>query len=265
MSLGERMNNLVFKYNKNEFHPYKYHIIRLNSKELLDLVNLKSTSIYEQISKLENYNKILNETVSKLYNKFSPYLIYAFNNEINLVFFDSEINNINKKLSTISSYASSCMTLGLMPEEPIMYNGKVIEFDVEYETLNYLIWRQNDCKRNNTTMLCKYLGPVDSKLLSELSAELSEFQIQIQIPEYILNGTLYKKSEDRVLNMTYKDLSKQDFHKLRDVLLEKFIYTKKTIPEQPVYVSEQLSQPSLLEKYLEIKEGVMSSYETELD
>jgi hypothetical protein len=47
-------------------------------------------------------------------------------------------NNINKKLSTISSYFLPCMTVGLTPEEPIMYNGKVQEFDVEYETLNYL-------------------------------------------------------------------------------------------------------------------------------
>lgn len=253
MSLGERMNNLVFKYNKNEFHPYKYHIVRLNSKELLDLVNSKSSSIYEHVSKLENYNEKLNETVSQIYNKFSPYLIYAFNNEINLVFFDSEVNNINKKLSTISSYASSCMTLNLAPEEPIMYSGKVIEFDVEYETLNYLIWRQNDCKRNNTSMLCKYFGPVDSKLLSELSDELSKHKIEI--PDYILNGTLYKKSDDRVLNMTYKDLIKQDFHKLRDVLLEKYI--------EPVVVSKQ--QVSLLEKFLEVKEGFLSSYETKLD
>lgn len=255
MSLGERMNNLVFKYNKNEFHPYKYHIIRLNSKELLDLVNSKSSSIYEQISKLVNYNEKLRDTVSQLYNKFSPYLIYAFNNEINLVFFDSEINNINKKLSTISSYCSSCMTLNLAPDEPIMYSGKVVEFDVEYETLNYLIWRQNDCKRNNTSMLCKYLGSIDSKLLSELSNELNEFktvgisnegvnQKGIEIPEYILNGTLYKKGEDHILNMTYKDLSKQDFHKLRDVLLEKYIATPET------------DSKSILEKFLEVKEGV---------
>jgi tRNA(His) 5'-end guanylyltransferase len=224
MSLGHRMNNLVFKYNKNEFHPYKYHIIRLNSKELLNLVNSKSYSIYEHILKLVNYNKILNECVSKLYNKFNPYLIYAFNNEINIVFFDYEVNNINKKLSTISSYFSSCMTVGLMPEEPIMYNGKVIEFDVEYETLNYLIWRQNDCKRNNTSMLCKYIDPVDSKSLLELSDELNEFKkTGIEIPEYILNGTLYKKDKDHILNMTYKDLSKQDFHKLRETLLEKYI------------------------------------------
>jgi hypothetical protein len=254
------MNNLVFKYNKNEFHPYKYHIIRLNSKELLDLVNSKSSSIYEHISKLENYNEKLNETISQLYNKFSPYLIYAFNNEINLVFFDSEVNNINKKLSTISSYASSCMTLNLAPEEPIMYSGKVIEFDVEYETLNYLIWRQNDCKRNNTSMLCKYFGPVDSKLLSELSDELSKYKIEI--PDYILNGTLYKKCDDRELNMTYKDLIKQDFHKLRDVLLEKYI--------DPVSESKQLEsgskQPvSLLKKFLEVKESFLSSYETKLD
>jgi hypothetical protein len=80
-----------------------------------------------------------------------------------------------------------------------LFNGEFIEFDKDYETLNYLIWRQLDCKRNNTVLLYRCLKRndiLDNNLIldkiknEEMRQELNDYT---DIHESIFTGNIIKR------------------------------------------------------------------------
>lgn len=166
-SLENRMRSIVFGYNKNDkrCHNYKPHIVSVKSRKLLDYINT-ITSINEKFELLQTVDDILVNVCKELYIKFDPSMIYSFGNEINLVFYYNDNGeflyggNINRILSSIISYTSIKMTQEFTKRNiynEFVFDGHFVEFDQDFETLNYLIWRQFDCKRNTLSLLYKCL------------------------------------------------------------------------------------------------------------
>jgi tRNA(His) 5'-end guanylyltransferase len=144
----------------------KPYVISLKSKNILKYIN-HLTNIDEKLEVMTKLNDILQNVCNKIYNQFDVHLMYSFNNEINLIFkhkqmYDLPYNgNIARILSNITSYVTKYymeeMNKYELSMQPI-FEARYIEFDQEYEVLNYIIWRQLDCKRNNLSLLYKCLS-----------------------------------------------------------------------------------------------------------
>lgn len=165
LSLENRMKKNVDKFNSGKFHYFKPYIVSIKSRQILSFLN-NTTSFDSKIKDLEMFQNILYETSKELYIKFDPNLIYTFQDEIHLVFFYNDNGNymydgnINKIITTIASFASISVFKQLQKkgiELEFSFNSKFVEFDKDFETLNYLVWRQNDCKRNIISLLYKCL------------------------------------------------------------------------------------------------------------
>lgn len=214
--LSDRMANLVRNYNGNKIHCYKPFVLSLNSRKMLDYIN-KATPVNEKLKFYSDYNKLLVEVCKIIYEKFDPTCIYTFNNEIHLVYYYNNNGNyilngnIHKLLTRISSYASVKMSNILAKNnieiENFYFEGNIVEFTEEYETLNFLIWRQFDCVRNTLNSLYKcYKINENTKLgsnprdvlksikLDTIKKELFEKDdISSMITDDILYGILLKK------------------------------------------------------------------------
>lgn len=166
-SLKTRMQNSLDKYNGKKFDDYKPYIISLKSKEILEYLNFPKENINMQLDTWRQYNSLLQEVVRSSYNRFNPTMMYAFNDEIHFVFYnitdytDVYNGNVNRLMTTITSFVSRVFTKEFMKNDidfEFTFHAKYIQFNLEYETLNYLVWRQLDCKRNNTITLFKYFN-----------------------------------------------------------------------------------------------------------
>lgn len=201
-SLQQRMTDYIKKSNSKKCHPYKPHIISLKSHNLLSYIN-NITTIDEKLYLFKKYNNVLIEVCKELYNTYDPSMIYCFNNEIHLVFYHNNTGDylyngdITKTLTSMASYVSILFTKKM--EElnsdiiPI-FSGILVEFDKEYETLNYIIWRQFDCKRNNTTLLYKCYNK-DSLTNTDLYNVKIDYMLSRldDIPPQLINGNIIKK------------------------------------------------------------------------
>lgn len=205
-SLRTRMKHYLSRHN-SECHYYKPHIISLKSKKLLFFIN-HLTTLEEKLEILKEHNQMLIDVCSKLYERFDPHMIYTFNNEIHMVFYYNDEGNVlyygdvNKLITSIVSYASIYMEKKLSEKGvniDFIFNGEFVEFDKDYETLNYIIWRQLDCKRNNTVLLYRCLKQseiLDNKLVldkiknEEMREELENYT---SIDESIFNGNIIKR------------------------------------------------------------------------
>jgi len=161
-----RMTEYIDRTNK-KCHPYKPFVVTLKSRQILSYFNYL-TNIYDKLKFIEKFNEIMIEVSKKLYIQYDPHMIYTFHDEIHLVFFYNEHGNymysgdINKIITTLVSYTSIELTKILNKRSinlDFVYKGQFVEFDDDYEILNYIIWRQFDCKRNTITLLykCIYL------------------------------------------------------------------------------------------------------------
>lgn len=206
-SLKTRMQNSLEEYNSRKFEDYKPYIISLKSKELLEYLNFQELNIKEHLDKWRQYNLILQDIVKQSYNRFSPIMMYAFNDELHFVFYnvsdytDVYNGNVNKSLTTITSYVTRLFTKEFMKNDidlEFNFHAKYIEFDVEYETLNYLVWRQLDCKRNNTITLFRYFNTDTTHMTLEdvtqnLCHHLNDNNLNYTDLKDIINGFVIKK------------------------------------------------------------------------
>lgn len=164
-----RMNKYINKNNKT-CHPYKPFIVSLKSRQILSYFNYL-TCIEDKLKFIDKFNEIMVEISKKIYMKYDPHMIYTFHDEIHLVFFYNEngnyiyAGNMNKIVTTFVSYISIEMSK-LFTKKSIeldfVYTGQLIEFEQDYEVLNYLVWRQLDCKRNIITLLYKCINLKDN-------------------------------------------------------------------------------------------------------
>lgn len=202
--LSDRMTNLVRNYNNHRIHCYKPFVLSLNSRKMLDYIN-KVTSVNEKLKFYSEYNKLLVEVGKILYEKFDPTCIYTFNNEIHLVYYyDNNGNyilngNIHKLLTRISSYASvkmnSILSKNNIEIENFYFDGNIVEFSEDYETFNFLIWRQFDCMRNtlNSLYRCYKIDENNNDVLksTKLNVIKNELFENDSISSLITNDILY--------------------------------------------------------------------------
>lgn len=214
VSIQTRMKKLDSKFNSNSCHPYKPHIFSLKSKKILSYINTL-TSYEEKMKMYKSYNNVVKSVCAKLYDRFNPTLIYTFNNEIHLVFYYNDYGNyqyegnIHKTLSIITSYVSIIMNEELKHENIFIdftFECTFQEFDIDYETLNYLIWRQFDCKRNIISLLYKCHNFTQSQSQSQLH-NLSGSKLQDLEDELYVN---YPQFQEDLNNLIYGTIIKKE-------------------------------------------------------
>lgn len=205
--IQQRMKTIEKNYNSQTCHPFKPHVFSLKSKKILSYIN-SLTSVNEKITLLKTYNNIINKVCTQLYDRFDPNLIYTFNNEIHLIFYYNDDGNylydgnINKTLTLITSYASTLMYQQLKENDinlDFMFECSFVEFNVDYECLNYIVWRQLDCKRNLTTLF--YRCHKNEKCIDFTGVKIKEIQNElfenypnlIDDMEELMFGTIIKK------------------------------------------------------------------------
>jgi hypothetical protein len=207
-SLGKRMERQWRKLNSMNCHPYKPYVVSLKSKALLTYINQIMTLESKQ-EFFDDYNRAIEKVCETLYDRFDPNMMYTFNNEIHLVFFYSDLGNylyngnVHKTITALASCATLSVWKHLHVDSPFF--GSLVEFDQDYEVLNYIMWRQFDCKRNNLTLLYKCLqksihdsGSVDTSVnVNHLDLDVMEDALiahnqDIPLEKYIL-GNIVKK------------------------------------------------------------------------
>ena len=202
VSLSNRMKSYVDKYNGNTCHPFKPHVISLKCKPMLNKIN-EVTDINTKLELLKLYNDMMIEAGKNLYNRFSPHMMYMFNNEIHFVFNYNDDGvflydgNIHKLLSVMTSH----VTLEINKRLPYdaVFEATFTEFNIDYEILNFLIWRQYDCKRNIASLLYKCLYNDSVSIGEDVLCHISLAEIEnvltlhgYECPEFT-RGTILKK------------------------------------------------------------------------
>jgi hypothetical protein len=198
-SLEKRMKRIIEKDNGKKCHCYKPRIVSLKSRTLLNFIN-NINVIKDKVDLLEIINKMLINVSKKLYLRFYPTMIYTFHNEINLVFFYDENGesmydgNFNKILTSIVSYTSILFVKELEKNDiflEFLFDAHLIEFDKDYETLNFLIWRQFECKRNTITLLYKCLHNKNDT--NNLSLDDMKYSLPVLSQELFIGNILKKR------------------------------------------------------------------------
>lgn len=201
-SLQDRMRRQVKKYDYH-IHPYKPFVLTVKCEKLLFFVN-HVTTLQEKLVFLTKIKEILLNVSKQLYDCYSPHMIYTFNNEIHLVFFYNDHGrymyngSLNKHATKISSHASL-----LFMQEMIKHHLTLscictsygVEFDKDYEILNYVIWRQHDCKRNNISLIYKcYKNNEEEDVLNNKSSSDLYLELKgIEVPDFVFCGVILKK------------------------------------------------------------------------
>jgi hypothetical protein len=217
-NLDLRMRKLVTTYNNRKCHGFQPFVISLKCKSLMKYINGLKT-FEKKTKQLNELQDMMFEAGKMLYAKYDPHLIYTFQNEINLVYnYNDQGNyiydgNINKMLTSITSYVSVFFTKCLMKHNidlDVNFFGQFVEFKTDYEILNYLIWRQMDCKRNTISLLYKCVNFEDFLSMTE---SIDNMSIENMLSD--INEKLDKKVECDYKNLlTGNVIKKYLFHKL---------------------------------------------------
>ena len=217
-NLDLRMRKLVTTYNNRKCHGFQPFVISLKCKSLMKYINGLKT-FEKKTKQLNELQDMMFEAGKMLYAKYDPHLIYTFQNEINLVYnYNDQGNyiydgNINKMLTSITSYISVFFTKCLMKHNidlDVNFFGQFVEFKADYEVLNYLIWRQMDCKRNTISLLYKCVNFEDFLSMTESIDNMS-----IENMLFDINQKLDKKIECDYKNLlTGNVIKKYMFQKL---------------------------------------------------
>ncbi len=189
-NIHDRMKNYLNK-NEKKCHPYKSHIVSLKCKDLLKQINKRDGINEKKRELVEIQEKIVN--VSKeMYDYFNPTFMYCFNNEIHLVFKSNENGtfiydgDINKLITMCASFASSKTTN--------IFSATFVEFDDDYELLNYIIWRQLESVRNTSSILYKCLNPEYIFVDEPLSFITENLKSMGFYDDKLINGCILKKT-----------------------------------------------------------------------
>ena len=244
-SLEKRMKKIIEKDNGKIRHYYKPYIVSLKSKTLLTYINnvkndkaddKENDFLKDKIDLLQNINEILINVSKNLYNKFDPTMIYTFHNEINLVFFYNENGesiydgNINKTLTSIVSYASILISKELNKKNisiDFVFDGHFVEFDIDYEILNFLVWRQFQCKRNTITLLYKCLKNKND--INNLTLDDMKYSLPIVSQEFF-TGNIIKKRKCNSLIQHPLNNEIKTVEKVRKNICIEYLYFHKNFP-----------------------------------
>lgn len=254
-----RMTKFINRYNK-KCHSFKPHIVSLKSRQILSLVNHLS-NVEDKMSFIEKFNTIMVNISKQLYLKYDPHMIYTFHDEIHLVFYYNEngdyiySGNVNKIITALVSSASIEMAKELSKQGidlDFVYSGQFIEFDDDYEVLNYLIWRQLDCKRNTVTLLYKcvnlenFLNNKECNLKLDVMEKNVAWFVKSDLNKYytgnIIKKTLYYKT---------RDVPKIIFNKNENENENESVVTRKKFEIENLYFADNFKEN--LNKYVRNK------------
>ena len=240
-SLCDRMERRLKVYNNNQVHPYKPFVVYLQSADILKYVNTLS-DVQNKTVDLGKNRDILEVVCRELYKTMNPTVIYTFGNEITLVYYYNEMGdlpyngNVNKFITKAASIASVYYAMAV--QQPVTFTGRHVEFNKDYEVLNWLVWRQNDCKRNHVQLLYKCLykneilngHQIDNKKMEEMMEPILETIKYEFITGYIMKKELcYKYDEKDNINkrFTYEfhnvQLSDNFRENLRKYIMNKYL------------------------------------------
>jgi hypothetical protein len=193
--LSSRMEKNVSTFNGRRIHPYKPFVVSINARKLLKDLK-KKTPIEDKVLQMNNHYQMMSQIAKGLYDYFDPTFIYYFNNEIHLVFYYDDNKyifngNVNKLLTSISSYATMMATKVNPLNDDAFFTGTYIEFNKDYETFNYIIWRQFDCYRNTMSVLHRCVSDEDIsyKSIDEIVGDMDDYVI----PDTLKFGITMKK------------------------------------------------------------------------
>ena len=219
-NLDTRMRSYLYTHNSKRCHGFKPFIITLKSKSILDYLN-HLTNYHDKVKQLELVQEVFFNVSKSIYTKFDPNLVYTFENEINIVFFYNDRGiflfdgNVNRLISTLASYTSIQVykeLLGSGINLESSFSGQFVEFDIDYEVLNYLVWRQMDCRRNTITLLYKCVN-IDNVLDGKNVVEKIKIDDMIS---YINDHVDKNKISNLEYLLTGNIIKKYIFYKIRD-------------------------------------------------
>lgn len=237
-SIKYRMKYYLSKYNSNTISGEKPYVISIKSNELSHILK-RLDNIEDKITKLRDYGNKMFRVVYKFYEKFDPTLVYCFNNEIHIVYNYEHCDtnkisngnfggNIHKLITSTCSFISSGFSREM--QKDIIFTGTFVEFNQEYEVLNYLIWRQNDCIKN--TISCLYKCNNVNKI-QETNADITQKvclnDMYNQIRKYnvddLILGDIYKKQIQKLEEKN--EVTQQILEK--DIIVDKNLQKPKKI------------------------------------
>jgi tRNA(His) 5'-end guanylyltransferase len=212
----------------------EFFVVSLKSRSLLKMLKQNTHDFNKKNEELGQNNIILKQVCKTLYDKYDPVMIYCFNNEINLVFVNEGNTlykgNISKMVCKMASHASVCYSRELKNDVDITFEGIFVEFRKSCEVLNYLVWRQFDCRRNTVTSLYKCFA----KNVTIENMPIHDMERCFELPKDLLYGIVMKKcmvaytkgSENRVL--VRKRIVADHFYLADnfDKIVEKYVRTK---------------------------------------
>jgi tRNA(His) 5'-end guanylyltransferase len=257
-SLDERMKTLSDKHNP-KCHCYKPHVFTIKSKQILTymkFISISNLSFEEKKIKINELNNILIDICKSIYIKYDPTLIYFYNNEINIVFFYKQNGNylydgnINTLLTTLVSditlKTNNSKIKNINKLKDVIFSGKFIEFDEDYEILNYIIWRQINCKRNTLSLFYKCLYPnesIDNIKTKDMEIILNKNNINIDtfLTGNILKKILYYKNSESIVCIINKDENES----------EKDLIARKGVCVENIYFANNFTEN--LQKYIKNK------------
>jgi hypothetical protein len=186
VSFNTRMKALLHKHNSRSAHPFKAFVVSLSSKTVLKRMRMTSQ---------KHIHGLLVDTAKYLIERYNPHLTYVCNNEMHFVFMYEDYQshpfdgNFNKIISSMTGSATYFFTVvdAVLNENDASFScdpgftAKVVEFENDYDTLNYLVYRQNFCYNNNCLAHVSLLEKDD---LKDDTAVL---------PDWFKHGTIIKK------------------------------------------------------------------------
>ncbi|MCC7553571.1 MAG: guanylyltransferase [Methanobacteriaceae archaeon] len=141
-----------------EYEIYSNLKVPLCSKTILRLDGRNFHTLSKNLKLLKPYDELFFKKIvsvcEEIFNEFSPIFIYAFSDEISILFDKLPYSSRIEKLDSIfPSFASSSLTINLNHDynldniKPIAFDSRVITV-TDNEISKYFKWRQDESWRN---------------------------------------------------------------------------------------------------------------------
>ena len=133
-----------------EFEVYSSLKVPRNSKIIMRLDGRSFHSLARDLKLVkpydENFYKVISQVCRDLFEEFSPLFIYAFSDEISLLFdsvpFDGRIEKLNSVIASFTS-SSFVMHYNVDFKKPPSFDSRIIPINDD-DILDYFKWRQDE-------------------------------------------------------------------------------------------------------------------------